>query len=59
MRAVLAYRLEQALQERRAHYLELERLGVSDLDCGLVVVGGVEPGEVFFVGALDGINACL
>ena len=54
MRPVLAYRLEQALQERRTHYLELERLWVRYLDCRLVVVGRVKPGEVFFVGALDG-----
>ena len=51
VRAVLADRLEQARQERRAHDLELERLGVRDLHRGLVV-GRVEPRKVFFVGAL-------
>ena len=52
VRAVLADRLEQAWQERRAHDLELERLGVRDLHRGLVVVRRVEPRKVFFVGAL-------
>ena len=52
MRPVLAYRLEQAWKERRAHHLELERLWVRDLDRRLVVVGRVEPRKVFFVGTL-------
>ena len=52
MRPVLAYRLEQTRQERRAHYLELERLWVRDLDRRLVVVGRVEPRKVFFVRTL-------
>ena len=52
VRAVLADRLEQARQERRAHHLELERLGVRDLHRRLAVVGRPEPGKVFLVGAL-------
>ena len=53
VRPVLPDRLEQAWQERRAHYLELERFRVRDLDCRLAVVGCPEPGKVFFVGALQ------
>ena len=53
VRPVLPDRLEQARQERRAHYLELERFRVRDLDCRLAVVGCPEPGKVFFVGALQ------
>jgi hypothetical protein len=53
VRAVLSNCLEQARQERRAHHLELERLGVRDLDRRLTVVGRVEPSKVFLVRALD------
>ncbi len=52
VRPVLPDRLEQAWQQRRAHHLELERLGVRDLDRRLAVVGRVQPSKVFFVGAL-------
>ena len=52
VRPILPYRLEQAWQERRAHHLELERLGVGDLDCRLAIVDRLEPRKVFLVGAL-------
>lgn len=52
VRPVLPDRLEQARKERGAHHLELERLGVRDLDRRLTVVGRVEPSKVFFVRAL-------
>ena len=52
VRPVLSDRLEQARKERGAHHLELERLGVRDLDRRLTVVGRVEPSKVFFVRAL-------
>ena len=54
VRPVLPHRLEQAREERGAHHLELERLGVRDLDRRLAVVGHVEPSKVFFVRALWG-----
>lgn len=52
VRPILPYRLQQARQERRAHHLELERLGVRDLDCRLAIVGRLEPRKVLLVGAL-------
>jgi hypothetical protein len=52
VRPVLPHRLEQAREERCAHHLELERLGVRDLDRRLAVVGRVEPSKVFFVRTL-------
>jgi hypothetical protein len=53
VRAVLADRLEQAGKERGAHDLELERLGVGDLDGGIVVVWPVQPFKIFFMRALQ------
>ena len=49
VRAVLANRFQEAMQERCAHDLELERLGVRDPDRGLPVIFAVQPLEVFFM----------
>ena len=57
VRSVLPDRLEQAWQERRAHHLELERLGVRDLDRRLAIVDGIEPSKVFLVRALCDMKA--
>jgi hypothetical protein len=52
VRPILPDRLQQPWQERRAHHLELERLGVGDLDRRLAIVGRLQPREVFLEGAL-------
>ena len=49
MRTVLPDSLKEALQQRRAHHLELKRLGVGNLDRGVAIIFAVEPLEVFFV----------